>query len=174
MASGFPILFGAPSFGDEDRDQWIRVLTLFLADPFAISGVNIGGNLVTNSGWQVPSSAITGLDLTFTNNFGVRELNPFSSPTSVSNGSTSTISDRPGLLVLFQGIGLPAAVFGLTDSFTHCWLYTDLGAYSTAQGVSGKTNVYYDAGEEKWKIENLTGADVDYYLLIASMGAQRT
>lgn len=174
MASSFPVLFGAPSFGDEDRDQWIRVLTLFLQDPFVGMASQVGGGDVTvNNGWQVPASAITGLDLTLKNNFGVRELNPFSEATVVGNGNTEVISDRPGLLVLYQGIGAPAAVYGLTDGFTYCWLYTDLGAFSTAQGTSGKTNVFYDAGDEKWKIENLTGADVDYYLLIASMGEQR-
>ena len=170
MASGFPILFGPPSFGDEDRDQWIRVLTLFLQDPFASSGVNIGGQLVTNSGWQVPASAISGLDLSFHNNYNVRELNPFSTPTSLSNGETRVISDRPGVLFIFSADGAGGAIFGLMTGFTRLWLtdgYTIWGNAVNYQDI----NVYYDS--DRWLIQNNSGGDTSVFMLISSMGDQR-
>jgi len=172
VASGFPILFGPPSFGDEDRDQWIRVLTLFLQDPFATTSVNIGGNLVTNSGWQVPASAISGLDLTFKNGFDIRELNPFSEATALADGETKTISDRPGVLFAFTADGSGCAVFGLATGFTRLWLTDGFSYWGNAVG-SSDINVYYDSGDDRWKIENNSGADTSIYMLISSMGAQR-
>lgn len=172
MASGFPILFGPPSFGDEDRDQWIRVLTLFLQDPFAASGVNIGGQLVSNSGWQVPASAISGLDLTFRNNFGIRELNPFSGGTAIANGDTREISDRAGVLFIFSADASIAAIYYLGDPSTAVWVSTGLADWSSVASTAGKTNIYFD-GSSRWVVENLTGSDQNYYMLISSMGEQR-
>lgn len=172
MASGFPILFGPPSFGDEDRDQWIRVLTLFLQDPFAVSGVNIGGQLVTNSGWQVPASAISGLDLTFRNGFGIRELNPFSGFTTILNGDTREISDRAGVLFIFDQGATKAAIYYLGDPNTIVWASTGLGDWGSVAATGGKTNIYFD-GSSRWIVENLTGSDQNYFMLISSMGEQR-
>lgn len=173
MASAFPILFGPPSFGDEDRDQWIRVLTLFLQDPFVGMASKIGNGAVTvNNGWQVPAGNITGLDLTFKNNFGIRELNPFSEATTLANAEVRTISDRPGVLFIFSEDGSGCAVFGLATNFTRLWLTDGYTIWGNTAGVAD-INVYYDAGDDDWKIENNSGATASVYMLISSMGAQR-
>lgn len=170
MASSFPILFGAPGFGNEERDQWIRVLTLFLQDPFVGMAQSIGGNLTVNNGWKIPASAITGLDLTFKNNYNIRELNPFSESTAVSNGAQVEISDRPGVLFVFSEDASKAAVYGLSTS-PSVWVSTGLTDWSSTSGTPTKTNIFYN-GSNRWLIENLTGTDQNYYMLISSMGAQ--
>jgi hypothetical protein len=165
VASSFPILFGAPSFGDEDRDQWIRVLQLFLQDPFAPHAVTVGGETQVQYGWTVPPGAISsGGNYTYSNNFGIRELNPFSGTSTFSDNAT--ISDRAGVLFAFSDNYSKGAIYILYDEGSTVAFSNDPSYFGSVRDEAS-LNIYWDGGN--WRIQSY-GSDV--YLCITSMGPQ--
>lgn len=175
MASMFPILFGAPSFGNEERDQWVRVLQLFLADPFAPHAVNVGGTTQVSYGWTVPAGAVVGggSGAPDVNAFGLRELNPSPIATSMGLGDIVTISDRPGLLFVFGDTYNSLAIFSCGISNVQVLVSADALDFATYQGASGTFNCYWDSGDSRWKVENnFFPYGTDFYMAFMSLGAQ--
>lgn len=174
MASMFPILFGAPSFGNEERDQWVRVLQLFLADPFAPHAVNVGGTTQVSYGWTVPAGAIDNGNAPDDryNNFGIREYNPFPIATAMELGDIVTISDRPGLLFVFGEPDNNLAIFSCGISNVQVLVSADPTDFATYQGASGTFNCYWDSGDSRWKVENNFPSATDFYMAFMSLGAQ--
>lgn len=200
MASMFPILFGAPSFGNEERDQWVRVLQLFLADPFAPHAVNVGGTTQVSYGWTVPAGAVVGggggiIDINsgttgllpwsrlsgvpsfwVNNNYGVRELNPFSTPTMISHGVAVSISDRPGLLFVFGETNNNFAMFMCGyDTFDNSGNIQvlasgDAADFSTLQDNADTFNCYFNNGE--WIVQNNFPYCNKFYMTFLSLGQQ--
>ena len=171
MASSFPILFGAPSFGDEDRDQWIRVLQLFLQDPFAPHAVTVGGETQVRYGYTVPAGAITGeisgSQIWKYNSYGIRELNEFSQATEFALAEVKAISNRPGALFVWTSLG-GYAIASLLYSGVEIAAYS--GAITNVFGTAASVNIYKDDNE--WFVQNLTGAGISIYMCIISMGAE--
>ena len=202
MASMFPILFGAPGCGNEERDQWIRVLQLFLADPFAPHAVNVGGETQVSYGWTVPAGAISGggpggiIDIDSgtsgslpwsrlsgvpgfwqNNDYGIRELNPFSNYTMLSHRTAAAISDRPGVLFVFgQTTNNTFAMFMCGwdpyDGSGNVQILAsgDVTDFSTLQGNSDTFNCFFDSGT--WIVENKYPYCNKFYLTFLSLGQQ--
>lgn len=175
MASGFPMLFGAPGFGNEDRDQWIRVLTLFLQDPFALHAVQVGGSTQVSSAWQVPASAIADLPpSTAYNAYDIRELNQNPESRTLSPGGSLGISDRPGLflvqvdnanMALFALVGHDRAAANLGVVI----IWQDATFFGNIISYSGLTCFYNGS---HWRLLNNTLDTLVVYPLIASLGPQ--
>ena len=174
MASSFPILFGAPSFGDEDRDQWIRVLQLFLQDPFAPHAVTVGGETQVRYGYTVPAGAITGeisgSQIWKYNSYGIRELNEFSQATEFALAEVRSVSNRPAILFIWTSSGDGYCVAALLDGSVEILNFN--GAFTNVVDTAASINVY-DLDGTEWAVQNLTGAGISLYMCIISMGEQR-
>lgn len=175
MASSFPILFGAPSFGDEDRDQWIRVLQLFLADPFQPHAVNVGGTTQVKYGWDIPAGAITGgINAAPLNSYGIPQMLVSSTLTDFDNAAIVSLADRPGFLLLWvfyqsndnigvlAGLG-PSSQLWFTGSST-----SSAGDLSPTKDDAGKISLYQESNV--YYLQNNTGLDLKFTALFIGTG----
>ena len=167
----FPILFGAPSFGNEERDQWVRVLQLFLADPFAPHAVNVGGTTQVSYGWTVPAGAVVGN--TWRNNtHGVREYNEFPDYIELAPNESWPVSDRAGFLFLYTADG-NMGLFSLLSVGTDksqagvVIIWQDATAFGNIVSHDGVA-CYFDGAT--WRVKNTGALDVRVYPCVMSMG----
>ena len=177
MAS-FPLLFGAPAFGNEDRDQWIRVLTLFLQDPFKPMASSVGGNTSTLYGWSVPGEAITGTvpgsAIWRNNSYGIRELNEFSESDTIADSATMAISNRPAVLFVYSATDNYRAIYmlyGTTFANSNADLVWGNNTYWTTNApTANRLSCYHDGAD--WVLDNQLGHSVTLYMCIVSLGDQ--
>lgn len=177
MAS-FPLLFGAPSFGSEDRDQWIRVLTLFLQDPFKPQASIVNGAMQVNYQYSIPGESITGTvpgSAIWRNNaHGIRELNESPEKVTLADTASQTISDRPGVVFAYNSTDEKPAIYHLYGSSGTANAVGIGGFFGPGSwdfpGTAGTIGI--GPGTGGWVIENNLGYDVDVYLCVVSLGPQ--
>lgn len=104
------------------------------------------------------------------NNYNVRELNPFSAPTSVNNNEQKAISDRPGLIIAFSNDFSKYALVGLILNGAHILGTNDVAFFTNVPGTASAWNFEF-AGRE-WFVENKHGSTQNIYLCVTSMGDQ--
>lgn len=150
MAS-FPVLFGQPPFGNEDRDAWLRALTQFLADPFRPIG---GKPSIT-----VPASAITGFGQTL-----LPYLNPNTFGFILADGASYTMGPFASFIIVRVQETDEYVIALIQPSYTTVFAGVN---YSTTKDHVGTTNVYYESGNTH--IQNKTGASIEYILMLVSM-----
>lgn len=181
MAS-FPLLFGAPSFGSEDRDQWIRVLTLFLQDPFKPQASIVNGAMQVNYQYSIPGEAITGTvpgSAIWRNNaHGIRELNEFSDSEYIADNTTRNMSDRPCILFAYNATDNTGAIYiccGTTFANSGAFLVyaTDAPKWTTNAPLAGAISCYHD-GSSAFIFDNQMGHTVTIFGCVISLGDQIT
>lgn len=162
------IPYGVPEEQDKVK-AWLELLYLSVQDwaqlPF---GTEDGQLLTYNPSTTRRIEWRNAPDPWRSNNFGIRELNPFSDSTEVLNDEAREVSDRAGFLWWRIDGGDDFAIVFLTQTAV---TIIDGTGVSTTSGNSGTTNVYFN-GTDRWIVENKTGSDQVYFFCITSMGPQ--
>lgn len=172
MAS-FPVLFGMPTFGSEDKDAWLRALTMFLGDPFR----KIGGQY----SFTVPGDAIVGpiagASVWRNNGYGIRELNEFSESDTIADAGTMGLSNRPAVLFAYSATDNEIAIYllaGTTYANSGAFLvYGNNTYWTTNTGTANRLSAYHD-GSASFLFDNQLGHSVTLYMCIISLGEQIT
>ena len=105
------------------------------------------------------------------NNYGVRELNPFSAPKTVLDTDNEPFSDRAGFLFLFSENYQEWCLAMLADPTVTIINQSSGNLFTSVFNTPNKLNITFD-GIREWRIQNLTGVDVNLYPCVTSMSIQ--
>lgn len=132
----------------DDADAAAARTTLGLDSSSAVSFASLTTTDAPSASWSLSSATAT-------------------TAITVADNGTYDLATGSGLIMIGASNGARAALITWFGSMSI--IYQDAASFTVTAGTASKTNVFYNAGTSKFRIENKSGGSIDYFLVMLRM-----